>query len=70
LFGRTCHRFGGLLGLGSLVVEGEEAAEDFLAGGGADGVADAVVFGQRLYFVEIVVELEVLPTIRITDRFV
>ena len=41
---------------GALMVEGEEAAEEFLSGGGADGVADAVVFGERLDFVEVVAE--------------
>ena len=44
---------GGLLG-GALVVEGQQAFEDFLAGGGDDGVADAVVFCQGFHLVEVV----------------
>ena len=40
----------------ALVVEGEEAAEEFFARGGADGVADAVVFGERLDLVVVVAE--------------
>lgn len=61
---------GGLFGLGAVVVEGEEAAEDFLAGGGADGIPDTVVFRQGFDFVEVVVELEALPTVSVADGFV
>lgn len=38
------------------MVEGEEAFEEFLAGLGADGVADAVIFGEGFDFVEVVGE--------------
>ena len=41
-----CGVGGGGLGGGAGVVEGQEAAEEFLAGGGGDGVAGAVVLGR------------------------
>jgi hypothetical protein len=53
-FVRDCS---GLQG-GAAMVFGEEAFEDFLAGGGADGVADAVVFGEGFDFMEVVAEVE------------
>ena len=59
-----------LLGLGAVVVESEEAAEDFFAGSGADGVADSIVFGKGFDFVEGMIELEVMPAIGITNGFV
>ena len=52
---------------GAAVVFGEEAFEDFLAGGGADGVADTVVFGEGFDFDEIVAEVEVVPAVGVAD---
>ena len=49
------------------MVEGEEALEDLLAGSGADGVADTVVFGKGLDFLEVVTEDEVLPAVGVAD---
>ena len=53
-----------------LVIERQQAAQDFFAGGGADRVADAVVFGQGFDFVEVVAEVEVLPAVGVADGFV
>lgn len=49
------------------VVFGEQAFEDFFTGGGADGVADAVVFGEGFDFDEVVAEIEVGPAVGVTD---
>ena len=49
------------------MVFGEQAFEDFLAGGGADGVADAVVFGEGFDFDEVVAEVEVGPAVGVAD---
>jgi len=43
------------LGLGANVVQGEQPAEELFAGGGTDGVAEAVVFGEGFDFVEVMV---------------
>ena len=56
---------------GALVVEGEEEAEEFLSRGGGDGVADAVVFGERLDFLEVVAEGDLAgPAVGGEHRFV
>jgi hypothetical protein len=44
----------GDLGRSALVIEGKQTAQDFLAGHGADRVADTVVLGQCLDLVEVV----------------
>jgi len=49
------------------VVFGEEAFEDFLAGGGADRVANAVVFGETVDLMEVVAEVKVGPAVGIAD---
>ncbi len=49
------------------MVFGEQALEDFLAGGGADGVADAVVFGEGFDFDEVVAEVEIGPAVGVAD---
>ena len=61
------HRVLGL-GFGAGVVLGEQALEHLAAGSGADGVADAVVLGEGLDFVEAVFQVEVLPAVGIADR--
>lgn len=52
------------------MVEGEQTAQDFLAGGGADGVTDAVVLRQSFDFVEVVAEIQVGPAVGVTDGVV
>jgi len=52
------------------VVEGEEAGEEGFAGGGGDGVAGAVVFGEGFDFLEIVGQGEVLPAVGGEDGLV
>ena len=61
--------FGGLRSLfcGALMILGQQALEDFFAGGGADGVADAVVFGEGFDFEEVVAEVEVGPAVGVAD---
>lgn len=54
----------------ALVVEVEEAGEEFFAGGGGDGVAGAVVFGEGFDFVEVVAEGEVGPAVGVADGVV
>ena len=62
--------FGSRLFGGALVVEGQQAFEDLFAGGGADGVADAVVFRQGFYLVEVVAKVEIGPAVGVTDDVV
>ena len=52
----TCEPGHGVLGLGfgAGVVLGEQTLEHVAAGGGADGVADAIVFRESLDLVEVV----------------
>ena len=64
------HRHGSGLGYGALVIEGEETAQDFFAGRGADRVADAVIFRQGFDFVEIVAEVKVVPAVSIADSVI
>lgn len=51
-----------------MIVEREQAAQRFFAGGGAYRVADAVVFGQRFDFVEIVAKIEIAPPVSVADH--
>ena len=52
------------------MIKREQTAQDFFAGGRADRVADAVVFGQGFDFVEVVAEVEGLSPVRVADGFV
>jgi hypothetical protein len=52
------------------MVQGEEAFEEFLAGGGGNSVADAVVFGEGLDLNEVVAEVEIGPAVGGEDGFV
>lgn len=52
------------------MVEGKEAGEEGFAGGGGDGVAGAVVFGEGFDFLEIVGQGEVLPAVGGEDGLV
>src|SRR5439155_6087740 len=65
-----CNWRSGGLGRGALVIEGEQTTQDFLAGRGADRVADAVVLGQSLNLVEIVAQGEVVPAVGVADGFI
>ena len=56
------------LGLGSGVVFYEESTEDFASGGGADRIADTIVLGKGLDLVEVVLQVQVLPTVGIANR--
>ena len=60
-------RCGGGLGFGLDVIQGEEAAQDFFAGGGANCVANAAVLGKCLDLVEVVTEIEVLPFVGVPN---
>ena len=69
LVAATCRAWYGFLGigLGACVVFGEQTLEHLASGGGADGIADAVVLGEGLDFVEAVLQVEVLPTVSIAE---
>ena len=54
-------------GSGSGMVFAEQALEHHAAGGGADGVAEAVVLGKGLDLVEVVLQIEVVPAVSIAD---
>ena len=56
------------LELGARVVFGEQTLEHLASGGGAEGIADAVVLGEGLDFVEAVLQVEVLPTVGVANR--
>ena len=58
------------LGRGALVIEGEQTAQDFLTGRGANRVADTVVLGQGLNLVEVVAQVEVMPAVGVADGFI
>ena len=64
-FGLRCG--GNILSGSAAMVFGEQAFENFFAGGGADGVADAVVFGEGFDFDEIVAEVETIQTVSVAD---
>jgi hypothetical protein len=49
------------------VVQGEQPTEEFFSGGGADSVAEAVVFGEGFDFVEVMLQREILPSVGIAD---
>jgi hypothetical protein len=53
-----------------LVIEGKQTAQDFLAGHKADCVADAVVLGQGLNFLEVVTQVEDIPAVDVADGFI
>jgi hypothetical protein len=48
---------------GAVVVEGKKSAQDFFSSSGADGIADPVVLRQGFDFVEIMVKVEVGPSV-------
>ena len=60
----------GSLGHSALVIKGEQTAQDFLAGHMADCVADAVVLGQGLNFLEVVTQVEDIPAVGVADGFI
>lgn len=45
----------------------QQPFEDFLAGGGAEGVADAVVFREGFDLVKVVAEIEIGPAVGVAD---
>ena len=49
------------------MVQGEEAAQNFLAGSGADRKADAIILRERFNVLQIVAEVEVPPAISVAD---
>ena len=49
------------------MVQRKQEAQDFFAGGGADGVADAVILGKGFYFVEVMIEGKVMPAVSVAD---
>ena len=50
------------------MVFGEQTLDHFAAGSGANGIADTVVLGEGLDFVEAVLKIEILPAVFIADR--
>jgi len=60
-----------LLSLGvNLVVQLKEAFQDFAAGFGVDGEANAVIFGEVIDLVEVVIDVEVGPAVGFEDGVV